>query len=174
MDKKSSKYRDELLGLVKRLAEKELDFVICGGVACVLQGVERATYDLDIAIAFENKNIEKLISSAKEYSLKPRIPEPAEGLLDENRRKIWTKEKGAIVFTFFSDESPLQLDIFLTEQIPYDELKKSADIFEIEGMKLLVCSKKQLVRLKKLIKPLRDKDMQDIKELERLINEEGK
>jgi hypothetical protein len=41
-------------------------------------------------------------------------------------------------------------------------------------MKLFVCSKKQLVRLKKLIKPLRDKDMQDIKELERLINEEGK
>lgn len=174
MVKNSSKYKDELLELLKRLAKKELDFVICGGVACVLQGVERATYDLDIAIAFENKNIEKLISSAKEYSLKPRIPEPAERLLDENRRKEWVKEKGAVVFTFFSDESPLQLDIFLTEQIPYDELKKSSDEFEIEGMKLFVCSKKQLVKLKKQIKPLRDKDMQDIKELERLINEEGK
>ena len=171
---KSSKYRDELLELVKRLAKKEVDFVVCGGVACVLQGVERATYDIDIAIAFEIKNIEKLISSAKEYSLKPRIPEPAEGLLDENRRKAWIEKKGAIVFTFFSDESPLQLDIFLKEQIPYDELKKSADVFEIEGMKLFVCSKKQLVRLKKLIKPLRDKDMQDIKELEKLINEEGR
>jgi predicted nucleotidyltransferase len=171
---KSGKYRDELLELLKKLAEKDLDFVICGGVACVLQGVERATYDLDIAIAFENKNIEKLISSAKEHSLKPRIPEPAERLLDENRRKAWVKEKGAIVFTFFSVESPLQLDIFLTEEIPYDELKKSADIFEVEGMKLFVCSKKQLVKLKKLIEPLRDKDMQDIKELEKLINEEGK
>jgi len=174
MVNESSKYRNELLELTKELTRNEVDFVICGGVACVLQGVERATYDLDIAVSFERRNIERLISLSKAYSLKPRIPEPAEKLLDEKQRKLWIEKKGALVFTFVAIDSPLQLDIFLTELIPYDELKKNANVFVIEGLKFFVCSKKQLINLKKLIEPLRDKDMQDIKELERLVNEEGK
>jgi predicted nucleotidyltransferase len=171
---KSNKYKDELLELTKELTKRGVDFVICGGVACVLQGVERATYDLDIAVSFESRNIEKLISTAKARSLIPRIPEPVEKLLDEQQRKLWIKKKGALVYTFAANDSPLQLDIFLTELIPFGELKKNASIFEIEEFKFLVCSKKQLIKLKKLIHPLRDKDLQDIKELEKLIDEEGK
>jgi hypothetical protein len=159
---------------MKELSRNEVDFVVCGGVACVLQGVERATYDLDIAIAFERKNIEKLINCANAFSLKPRIPEPAERLLDEERRKFWIEKEGALVYTFTSDNSPLQMDIFLSELIPYKELKKRANIFEVEGMKLAVCSKKQLIELKKMIEPLREKDLQDIKELERMTNDEDK
>ncbi len=165
---------DQLFELMKELSRNEVDFVVCGGVACVLHGVERATYDLDIAIAFERKNIEKVINSAKSFSLKPRIPEPAERLLDEERRKFWIEKKGALVYTFTSDDSPLQMDIFLSELIPYKELKKKASIFEVEGMKLAVCSKKQLIELKKMIEPLREKDLQDIKELERMTNDEDK
>jgi hypothetical protein len=163
-----------LFELTKELTKEGVNFVICGGVACVLQGVERATYDLDIAVSFERKNIERLIRSAKRCSLIPRIPEPPEKLLDERQRKLWMDKKGAVVYTFAANDSPLQLDIFLSELVPYDELKKNANIFEIEGMKLFVCSKKHLIDLKKLIQPLRDKDIQDIKELERLIDEEGK
>ena len=39
---------DKLFELMKALSESGVKFVVCGGVACVLQGVERATFDLDI------------------------------------------------------------------------------------------------------------------------------
>lgn len=37
-----------LLKIITSLVEKDVDFVICGGVACVLQGCERTTFDIDL------------------------------------------------------------------------------------------------------------------------------
>ena len=168
----SNVYKEQLFELLAELSRQEIDFVVCGGVACVLQGVERATYDLDIAIALDTENIRKLIVTATSFSLKPRIPEPVENLIDKKRREFWIREKGARVYTFVSESSPLQMDVFLTELILYEKLKTKADILDIEGTQLAVCSKKHLLDLKKMIEPLRDKDIQDIKELESLISEE--
>ena len=41
---------DSLFSLLKELAGVSVHYVVCGGVACVLQGVERSTYDLDIEL----------------------------------------------------------------------------------------------------------------------------
>ena len=60
---------NKLLEVIKTLAENKIDFIICGGVACILQGCDRSTYDLDINIAFDDDNIkqlEGLINNEKE------------------------------------------------------------------------------------------------------------
>ncbi|MEO8665265.1 MAG: hypothetical protein ABI462_07200, partial [Ignavibacteria bacterium] len=103
-----------LISLIKALSKANIKYIICGGVACVLHGVERATYDLDISISFEKENLEKLVDITGKYNLVPRIPEPVENLFNEEKRKKWLDEKGALVYTFVSGNSPLQLDIFLS------------------------------------------------------------
>lgn len=47
---------------IKLLVSQNIDFVICGGIACILQGCERTTLDLDINVNLIEKNIEKLIT----------------------------------------------------------------------------------------------------------------
>ncbi|MCX7726059.1 MAG: hypothetical protein N2053_04340 [Chitinispirillaceae bacterium] len=70
-----------LLNFLKELVLKDIDFVVCSGIACVLHGSERTTFDLDIAVSFEKENIEKIINFFKENSnFIPRIPEPIEKL----------------------------------------------------------------------------------------------
>ncbi len=86
--------------------------MICGGVACVLHGVERATYDIDLSVSFEKSNLEKILLVARKFGLNPGIPEPVENILDEIKRKEWFEKKNALVYTFISDNSPLQLNIF--------------------------------------------------------------
>jgi hypothetical protein len=165
---------DDLLALLKELSKASVKYVVCGGVACVLQGVERTTYDLDIAVSFERANLEKLIEVTKKFNLIPRIPEPVENLLNEDKRKEWVENKNAIVYTFVSNKGPLQLDIFLDYPKPIIELFKNTNFVQVENINVLVSTKEELLFAKKNIIPARKKDLIDIEELEKLIDEENK
>ena len=164
----------DLFNLIKELSKADIKYIVCGGVACVLQGVERATYDLDISVSFEENNLRKLIEVMKNSKLIPRIPEPVENLLDENRRKEWFEKKGALVYTFLSGKTPLQLDVFLNYPRTYDELFKNSDELEIDNVKFKVSSIEDLLFVKRMIDPTRDKDLTDIKELEKIYGEKNK
>jgi predicted nucleotidyltransferase len=164
----------DLFNLIKELSKADIKYVVCGGVACVLQGVERATYDLDISVSFEENNLRKLIEVMKNSKLIPRIPEPVENLLDENKRKEWFEKKGALVYTFLSEKTPLQLDVFLNYPRTYDELFKNSDELEIDNVKFKVSSIEDLLFVKRRIDPARDKDLTDIKELEKIYGEKNK
>jgi hypothetical protein len=65
--------KNALLDILKALSTRGIKYVICGGVACVLQGVERATYDIDLSVSLDEDNINKLIRVTKKLGLIPRI-----------------------------------------------------------------------------------------------------
>ncbi len=44
------------------LADAGVEFVVGGGVACVLHGVERVTLDLDVAVQMNAPNLDRLNS----------------------------------------------------------------------------------------------------------------
>ncbi|OHD09730.1 MAG: hypothetical protein A2086_04115 [Spirochaetes bacterium GWD1_27_9] len=160
-----------IFDFIKKLSENNIDYVICGGVACILQGCERTTFDLDINIFMSDKNLEKLVKLLKKLKFIPRIPEPMENLLKSEIRETWIKEKNALVYTVISNTGLFQVDIFLTYPIDYETLKRNANILEIDNIKLFVSSKNDLITAKKCVNPLRDKDIEDIKTLEKLLNE---
>ena len=174
MTEQKQKHDDKLFHLLEDLAKAAVRFVVCGGVACVLHGVERSTYDLDIAVDLDVMNLKRLIDIAKKYKLVPRVPEPVENLLNKEKRDEWVEKKGAIVYTFVSELSPLQIDIFLKYPVNFEKLYNNSDKVKIGNIELLISSKEDLVFAKKKIKPVRDKDLMDIKELERLIQDERK
>ena len=56
-----SAYPDlRLRALLQRLTEGEVDFVVIGGVAVILQASPRFTKDLDICYASEQENLDRL------------------------------------------------------------------------------------------------------------------
>lgn len=162
--------KNQLLDLVKSLSQNDVKYVVCGGIACVLHGVERNTYDVDISLDMNHANIMKIIEIAKKFNLQPRIPEPIENLLDETKRNNWIQNKGAIVYTLVAQDSPLQMDVFLKYPKTYDELARKADNVIIDGIKIPVSSIDDLILAKNSVSPMRDKDKTDIMELKK-INE---
>lgn len=146
--------------------EAEVKFIICGGVAAVLHGVERMTLDLDISIDMKQENIKRFINVLKDTQLEPRVPIPSETLLDPEKINTLIKEKNARVFTFTDPEKPWkQVDIFLTEDYSYNRLLSDSVTIEIGGYPMLVISKEKLIAMKRGITPLRSKDALDINEL---------
>lgn len=159
-----------LFDAIARLVKAKVDFVICGGVACILQGSNRNSFDLDISVSMDEVNLEKLVKLAKEMRWTPRVPEPIENILNPRKRKQWIKEKNARVFTLNSPDGLLQIDIFLTYQIGFEELNKEADTFEIEDIRFKVSSIEHLIKAKKLIKNKRRQDLYDIGMLEEILH----
>jgi hypothetical protein len=153
------------------LVDANVRFVVCGGVACILQGVARATHDLDVRVALEEVDLQRLVGVARALGLRPRIPEPLEALLDPERRRVWVEEKLAVVYTLQSSSGAFALDVFLAYPIGFAELVAGADAFDVEGRTVLVSSKRHLVEAKRAVQPPRKVDLRDIEDLLEIIDE---
>ena len=158
--------------VLSALHAHKVDFVLCGGVACVLQGCERTTQDLDVYIALQPANLQRAIKAFRSINFQPRIPEPMEALLEEEKRKQWLSEKNAIVYTLVSPDGILQTDIFLSYPVPWQELRENAYKMTIGDTPILVSSRQDLIRAKQHIHPQREKDMWDIRVLKELEKNE--
>lgn len=159
-----------LFETLSKIVLADVDFIICGGIACILQGSNRNSFDLDLNLDMSDNNLRKFIYLAKESNWIPRVPEPLESLLNPIIREKWIREKNAKVYTLNSKNSLLQIDIFLTYPIKFEELNKDASIFKVDNIKFKVSSIAHLIKAKKLITNKRRQDLFDIEILEELLN----
>jgi hypothetical protein len=151
------------------LADANVRFVVCGGVACILQGVARTTHDLDVRVALETPDLEALVRVARALDLRPRVPEPLDALLDAERRRAWVEEKHAVVYTLIAPSGAFSVDVFLNYPLSFEELAAEADSFDIEGRRVLVSSKRHLIVAKSSVVPPRKVDLRDIEDLQELL-----
>lgn len=153
------------------LTDSGVEFVVCGGVACILHGVARATHDLDLRVALDQSNLERLVQSAQSLGLTPRVPEPMEALLSAERRRVWIHEKHALVYTLLTPNGTFAMDIFLDYPLGYPELRAAAQPFSVHGRVVWVSSKEHLIQAKRAVQPPRRKDVRDIEDLLALLDE---
>ena len=151
------------------LTDAKVEFVVGGGVAAVLHGVERVTLDIDLALDMDPANVENFLHVMHELRLQPRVPVPARDLMSREAVQRMIAEKGAMVFSFVDFDRPLRhVDIFLQDNLSFEELSRGALEVVIENRKIKIIGIAKLLEIKRAISPLRDKDLIDIKELERL------
>ncbi|MDJ0838198.1 MAG: hypothetical protein QNK37_16905 [Acidobacteriota bacterium] len=163
---------NHLKDLICKIARRNIDFVVGGGTAVILHGVERLTLDLDIAVDMQEDNLRAFLAAMKDMGFRPRAPVPARVLLDADAVDTIIREKNALVFTFIDPDRPYkQIDVFLAQDHRYPRLIDSTDKIKIDGLTIRVLNKRKLIELKKKIRPMRDKDHSDIEELSRLLEE---
>ncbi len=56
----------ELNGLLQRLGDAGIEFVVVGGVAAVLHGSSMVTRDLDVCATLSSENLQKLRDALRE------------------------------------------------------------------------------------------------------------
>jgi predicted nucleotidyltransferase len=151
------------------LTDAQVQFIVGGGVAAVLHGVERVTLDVDLALNMEPTNVEKFLHVMEALQLRPRVPVPARDLMSSEAVQRMVAEKGAVVFSFVDFDRPLRhVDIFLRGNLTFADLNDSAHVVSIQGRSIKIIGIEKLLKIKRAILPLRDKDLTDIKELEKL------
>ena len=156
---------EEILGA---LAKAGVEFIVGGGVACVLHGVERVTMDVDVAVQMQADNFGKFVSVMSQLGLKPRVPIPPESLLDPQTVRMMVEEKQALVFSFIDPDRPFRhVDLFIRNDLSYASLIHDVEWKDIHGLRIRVISRQRLLAIKLAIHPPRAKDAIDIEWLRR-------
>jgi len=154
--------------ILKSLAAAEIDFIVGGGVACVLHGVERVTMDIDVAVHMQPVNLGKFIAVMDSLRLKPRVPVAPQALMDPAFVRMMIEEKHALVFSFLDPDQPIRhVDVFLKADLGYESLLPDSEWIDLKGYRVRIINRTRLLAIKRAIKPPRAKDALDIEFLSR-------
>lgn len=152
----------------KQLNQKKIDYLVVGGLAVNFHGIPRMTYDLDLMILLERKNMLDIIAFLSKWGYRPRVPVDPKELADDEKRNLWIREKNMKAFTFYSDKHPLgEIDLLIDAPVPYPQIKKRALSIEIGGEPIPVVSIPDLIRLKQ--KTGRKQDLSDVQLLKKIL-----
>ncbi|MDX6669426.1 MAG: hypothetical protein QOK04_2806 [Solirubrobacteraceae bacterium] len=136
-----------------------VDFVVIGGIAAVLHGSPRATFDLDVCFATDESNLEALGEVL--VGLDARLKGVA-----ENVPFVPDAPTLRRVEVLTLDTAAGELDVLAKPSgvSRYEALRRRADRFDLGGFSVLVASLEDLIAMKQAAN--RPKDRADVEELE--------
>lgn len=155
------------LDLFAALERHGIAYVLVGGLAVSLHGIERSTMDIDICVAMTSENLSSLVSMAREVGMTPQLPVPLETLTHLDTLKEWHTERNLEAFALRAPGmTGVTLDILLFPPIPFDEMRQRAVCLDVAGTPVRLVSVPDLIAMKEAVgRPI---DLADVAHLRRL------
>lgn len=148
--------------ILRSLTTEGVDFVIIGGIAAVLHGSARNTFDLDVCFATDAANLERLGRVLTMLEAYPRGAEPGLPFVADagtlRRVEVLTLSTSAGDFDILARPEGVGR---------YATLRNRADSFDLGGYTVKVAAIDDLVAMKRAAG--RRKDLDDIAELEAIV-----
>jgi hypothetical protein len=153
--------------ILKEFQNKNVKYVLVGGMAFNLLGGNRGTLDMDILAKMTDDNLRKIVTILKKAGYRVKQPVDPMGIADKNTRFDWINNKNMKAFNFYRDEKTYEeVDILIDSPVSYEEAAKGAIKKSVGGLRLVVISPKQFIKMKRISG--RSRDLEDIKELKTL------
>ncbi len=152
----------QIEAILTRLAEAGVDFVVIGGVAGLVHGSARVTFDVDICYKRTPENIRRLCDTLA--PLNPRLRGAPEGL---PFRFDPETVKAGLNFTLTTDLGAVDLLGEISGLGDYEGVKAASETLPLYGLEMSVLSLEGLLVAKRAAD--RGKDKEAIVELEALL-----
>jgi len=109
------------LDLFRTLEQYHVRYLLVGGLALNIHGVERATMDVDLMLALDSENISAFIAVARVLGMKPLLPVTLDDFADPAKLRSWIEEKHMLAFAL----RPLRtsdptVDILVQPKVDFD------------------------------------------------------
>lgn len=155
------------LDLFAALDRHQVDYVLIGGLAVALHGVERNTMDIDVCVVVSPENLKHLIAAAQELALQPMLPVPLTALGDIETLQQWHIERNLQAFSLRSNAlEGVSLDVLLFPPVDPAAMCQRALRLDISGVPVNLVCIEDLIALKRSAgRPI---DLADIEHLQRL------
>jgi hypothetical protein len=148
---------NRLQDVFKSFQQHDVKYVVIGGIASVLHGVPRATFDLDILIEATPENAERLLHAFLEAGLGTASLTSVEDLL-------------AHEITVFKDRVRIDVQTS-TPGVSFEQAWNHRQTVSYRDQSFFVLSKEDLIRSKRAAG--RDVDLEDVRLLELSDSEEA-
>lgn len=152
-----------LLEILSRLHDSNVDFVIVGGVAAALHGNPRVTFDLDVVPRLTPDSWSAAVDLLWSIGARPRIPEPLERIRDVHQVRRWRHEKSMLALNFRTPDGATELDFLVSESDRFEELHQRAVKITVDGRTFFVASIDDLIAMKE--QAGRPQDLLDVAQL---------
>ncbi|EXI66443.1 MAG: hypothetical protein AW08_02557 [Candidatus Accumulibacter adjunctus] len=137
------------LDLFAALQTHGVDYVLVGGLALNIHGVERATMDVDLMLALDEDNLERFVEAARGLGLKPMLPLPIDELLQPEKRRDWVEQRHMIAFALHADQPAVPtVDVLIAPPIPFAEVFAGRVVRQVGRTAISLASIDDLIRLK--------------------------
>ena len=153
--------------LFSAFSRHQVDYVLIGGLAVSLHGIERSTMDIDVTVAMTTDNLSALVAMARELGMTPVLPVDLDMLTDLEQLATWHRERNLQAFALHAPGlTGITLDVLLYPPINFATLRERAVTFKAGDVSIVVVSVKDLIALKQAVgRPI---DLADIEHLKRL------
>lgn len=160
----------DYLGIFKELNEKNVKYIVVGGIAVNLYGIPKMTYDIDLLLDMEDKNLKEFLTLIKSWGFKPKIPVDIMDFTDKNKREDWIKNKKMKAFNLVNLRWPMsEIDIIINTPIDYKKALRNVNYITIKNISIPTISIDDLIKMKE--KTGRQQDKADARYLRALKNE---
>jgi hypothetical protein len=147
--------------IFRALGDEKIHYIIVGGVAMNLLGYPRFTGDIDILLALDENNLQKMAKIMKELGYETRLPLAIDELGDEKKAVQLIKEKNLIAFTYVNPKEPqYNIDIIVGPSLQFQYYEAHCLYKTIWSLSLPIISIDDLIALKQ--ESNREKDAEDI------------
>ncbi|MGH2408293.1 MAG: hypothetical protein ACRDF7_09480 [Candidatus Limnocylindrales bacterium] len=150
--------------VIRLLGQHAVDYVLIGGLAAISHGAPLVTRDIDLCYARRPSNLERLARALREVHARLRAADA--GL--PFRLDATTLLHGD-AFTFATDLGPIDIIGTPAGTAGFDDLARTADVFELFGHRVLIAGVADLIRMKRAAG--RPKDLLAAEELGALRDE---
>jgi predicted nucleotidyltransferase len=148
-----------LTGLLRSLVDAEVDFVVVGGVAVIVQASPRFTKDLDICYSLEQENLDRLGDALVKLDARLRGIEEDLPFVPDGRTL-----RHAQMLTLTTSAGDIDLLAHPAGAPTYPALRRNATRIDLEGITVLVASVDDLIAMKRAAG--RPQDLVDLESLE--------
>ncbi len=153
--------------IFEALNDAGAEYLIVGGLAVNLYGVQRGTMDIDLLINLTTLNIKKISDSLLNLGYKPRLPVNVKDFAIPEIREKWIKTKNLIAFTFYYPSEPSkEVDLLINSPIEFKDARTNSRTLFLDGIEIPLIGLYDLITMKKTSD--RPQDRWDIKLLDKV------
>lgn len=160
----------DYLGIFREFNKRKIRYIVVGGVAVNLWGIPRMTYDIDLLLDMDEKNLRRFLTLVKKWGFRAKAPVDIMEFIDKNKREDWIRNKNMKAFSLFNPNWPLsEIDIVINAPLNYKRAVKNVKHIKVKQTSIPVVSKDDLIKMKR--KTGRRQDKADVRYLKNLKDE---
>lgn len=149
--------------LFDALGQAGVRFAVVGGLAAVLHGVPRMTFDVDLVVDPDPANLAALVTALTDAGYRPRVPVPLTDLADPVRRGE-LRDRNMVAFSLWHPLRPVEeVDILLAPPLGWDEIAPDIERRSLGRTIVPIVGRATLIALKR--HSGRPQDLADVEHL---------
>lgn len=160
------------LKFFRALDEAGVRYLVVGGIAVNLHGINRFTADIDLMLAMDAQNLGRFVPVAQQFGMKPVVPVAVEDLADAAKVRDWIENKHMLAFGLrprtVTDPT---VDVMTRPVIDFETAWSRRVVYEVGALRVPVASIQDIIAMKSGTG--RQKDEADIAALKRLQSVRG-